>query len=73
MRKSSFLSSASRKPFSKVNRSTAWSVHVIGKEPKVVPPLFLGAIHGRIGILDQGLAVRAVFRENADAEAATDG
>jgi hypothetical protein len=29
--------------------------------------MVFGAIHGRIGILDQGFAIRAVFRENADA------
>src|ERR1017187_5498870 len=46
------------------------SVHVFCKEPKVVTSALFGAIHGCIGILDQGFAVRTVFRENADAEAA---
>jgi hypothetical protein len=45
-------------------------IHVLRKEPKVVSIIF-SAIHGRIGILDQGFAVCTVFRENADAEAAT--
>ena len=44
------------------------SVHVVGKEPEIVASIILGAIHGRIGILDQGFAVRAVFGENADAQ-----
>jgi hypothetical protein len=47
------------------------SIHVLRKELKVVTSIVLGAIHGRIGILDQGFAVCTVFRENADAEAAT--
>ena len=41
------------------------------KNLKLLRPLIFGAIHGRIGILDQGFAVRTVFRENADAEAAS--
>ena len=47
------------------------SVHVRGKKLKVVPSTVFGAIHGSIGMLDQGFAVRTVFREDADAEAAT--
>ena len=47
------------------------SVHVLREEPKIVTSIIFGAIHGRIGILDQSFAVRTVFRENADAEAAT--
>src|SRR5208282_1028083 len=47
------------------------SIHVLRKELKVVTSMIFGAIHGSIGIFDQGIAVRTVFRENADAEAAT--
>ena len=38
------------------------SVHVLGKEPKVVTPIVLGAIHSGIGMFDQGFGVRAVLR-----------
>jgi hypothetical protein len=47
------------------------SIHIRRKKLKVLPSIVFGAIHGRIGILDQGFTVRTVFGENADAEAAT--
>ena len=47
------------------------SIHIFGKDLKVVPPVFLGAIHGRIGILNQGFAIHTVFWEDTDAETAT--
>src|ERR1035438_4230047 len=47
-------------------------VHILREEAKVVAPALFGLIHSRIGILDQRFAVRAVFRKDADADAATD-
>src|ERR1019366_895047 len=48
------------------------SVYVLCEEPKAVASTLFGAIHGRIGILDQGFGVCTVFREDADAEAASE-
>ena len=41
------------------------------KNRKLFISALFGAIHGCIGILDQGFAVRTVFRENADADTAS--
>src|ERR1019366_4256390 len=46
------------------------SSHLFRKELKAVPSILFGAIHGRIGMLEQAFNIRTVFRENADAEAA---
>src|SRR5208283_4049329 len=47
------------------------SVHVLGEVSKVVTSILFSEIHGGIGVLDQGFAVRTVFGEDADAETAT--
>src|SRR5580704_17654653 len=47
------------------------SVYVLCEEPKAVASVLFGAIHGGVGILDQGFGVCAMFRKNADAKAAS--
>src|ERR1700682_5006029 len=47
------------------------SVHILREEPEVVTSMLFGAIHSCIGILDQRFAVRTVFGEDTDADAAT--
>src|ERR1700722_15174571 len=46
-------------------------VHILGEKLEVVTSAGLGTVHSCVGILDQGLAVRTVFGEDADTDAAT--
>jgi hypothetical protein len=48
------------------------SVHGFGEEAKAVAAAFLGAVHGRVSILDEGFCVVPMLGEDADADAATD-
>ena len=45
-------------------------IHFFGIELEIAAAQFLGAVHGGVGILQQGIAVDAVARVDADADAA---
>src|SRR3984957_11420968 len=47
------------------------NVHILCEEPEAVTSAILRTVHGRVGISDQGLAVGAVLRKHASADAAT--
>ena len=44
-------------------------IHFLVKKLVIVAPAFLGVVHGRVGMLDQGFDVAAVLRKHADADA----
>ena len=46
-------------------------VNVLRKEVEAVTSIFFGAVHGSVGILDQGFAVAAMFRKDTDAQTTT--
>src|SRR5579871_5652446 len=48
-------------------------IHVLGKELVSIASFFFGAIHGRVGVLDQRLAIDSMLRKDTDANAASDG
>ncbi|EKD34269.1 MAG: hypothetical protein ACD_75C02412G0002 [uncultured bacterium] len=48
------------------------AVHLRGVELAVVPPLLFGPIHGKIGVLHQGVARAAIVGKHADADARGD-
>src|SRR5579872_5141842 len=47
-------------------------VHFRGEELEIVAAIFLGGIHGGVGVLEQGHGVGAMIGKNTDTQAATD-
>src|ERR1700733_1540845 len=43
-------------------------VNIVGKKAEVVTPIFFGAVHGGVGILDQGFAVATMFRKDTNTQ-----